>query len=589
MTAGLNMSDTQTHTATSRGSVRAWLWPLIRPLTPHLRELGLFSLFINLLALATPIFTLQVYDRVVFHAGLSTLQGLAIGMVLVLLFDFALRQGRSRLMQRVALKIDAALGRQLYDKITGVSLRELERRPTAYWQALFRDAEQVRNMVSGPNAVLLVDLPFVVLAIALIFVIAAPLVWVLALVLLAFVSVAWLSSVVVQRASRTERESGLTRDGLVAEMIAGRTTMKALALDDAMRPRWEDRHADTIEHAIVRGGRADSFGNMGSGLTIMTTVAMTSVGALAILNHEMTIGALIAANMLSARIINPLNQLVAAWRNLAIYRQSVGRLNEAFSLDEDRRHSEVELGRPQGILTVEGVTFRFEGAKRAAVENVRFTLKPGGLHGIVGHNGSGKTTLLKLMQGLYRPEDGRVLLDGADLEQFSRRELARWIGYVPQETFLFRGSVRDNLVAGREGVTDDQIVDAATRAGAHAFIVDLPDGYGADIGEAGARLSVGERKRLAIARMLVGDPPVLLLDEPAAGLDRPTEEQLRNLLAELSQTRNVVVVTHNPIVLAGCHNIIALDHGHVALAGPAHEIMPKLFRHTVSPPLERKA
>ncbi len=585
------MPDPNPHSPPTRptGSVRAWLWPMIRPLTPHLRELGLFSLFINTLALCTPVFTLQVYDRVVFHAGLSTLEGLAVGMVLVVMFDFALRQGRSRLMQRVALKIDAALGRALYDKITGVSLRVLELRPAAYWQALFRDAEQVRNMVSGPNAVLLVDLPFVVLAIALIFIIARPLVWVLALVLLAFVTVAWLSSLVVQRASRSERESGLSRDALVAEMIAGRTTMKALALDEALRPRWEDKHAETIERAIERGGRADSFGNMGSGLTMMTTVCMTSAGALAILNHEMTIGALIAANMLSARIINPLNQLVAAWRNLAVYRQSVGRLSEAFALDEDRRRSEVELTRPEGVLTVENVTFRFEGAKRSAVENVRFTLKPGGLHGIVGHNGSGKTTLLKLMQGLYRPDEGRVLIDGADLEQFTRRELARWIGYVPQETFLFRGSVRDNLAAGRDDVTDEEIVSAATRAGAHPFVIDLPDGYGADIGEAGARLSVGERKRIAIARMLVGDPPVLLLDEPAAGLDRPAEEQLRNLLAQLAQTHNVVVVTHNPIVLAGCHNIIALDHGKVALAGPAHEVMPKLFRHSVNPPLERKA
>ncbi len=554
-----------------------------------MRELILFSLFINTLALCTPIFTLQVYDRVVFHAGLSTLEGLAVGMLLVVIFDFSLRQGRSRLMQRVALKMDAALGRALYDKITGVSLRELERRPAAYWQTLFRDAEQVRNMVSGPNAVLLVDLPFVVLAISLIVIIASPLVWVLGLVLLAFFTVAWLSSVVVQRASRTERESGISRDALIAEMVAGRTTMKALALDDAMRPRWEDKHADTIERAILRGGRANSFGNMSSGLTMMTTVCMTSAGALAIIDHQMTIGALIAANMLSARIINPLNQLVAAWRNLAVYRQSVGRLGEAFAIEEDRRTSEVEFARPQGVLAVEGITFRFEGAKRPAVENVRFTVKPGGLHGIVGHNGSGKTTLLKLMQGLYRPADGRVLLDGADLEQFTRRELARWIGYVPQETFLFRGSVRDNLVAGREDVTDEQIVAAATRAGAHGFIVDLPDGYASDIGEAGARLSVGERKRIAIARMLVGDPPVLLLDEPAAGLDRPSEESLRNLLAELAQTRNVVVVTHNPIVLAGCHNVIALDHGRVALAGPAHEVMPKLFRHTVGPPLERKA
>jgi ABC-type bacteriocin/lantibiotic exporter with double-glycine peptidase domain len=570
--------------------VRDFLLSLARPLFPHLRELVLISLFVNLLALAAPVFTLQVYDRVVFHAGLSTLQGLAIGMVLVVAFDFALRQGRAKLMQRVALKLDVALGKRLYDKLTGLPLRLLEARPTAFWQTLFRDAAEVRNLIGGPNAVLLVDLPFVLLALGLIFVIAAPIVWVLAVALLAFLGLAWWSSHAVSRASRIERNTALDRESLIAELVAGRTTLKALALAEPLRARWENAHAEVIEKSLTRGGSVDSFGNIGVGLTILVTVALTTVGALAILDQRMSIGALIAANMLTARVISPLNQLVAAWRNLALYRAAALRLATVFAAEDERRVAEVTHARPQGVMTLENVRYRYEGAKRPAIDGIRFTLRPGGLHGIVGRNGSGKTTLLKLMQGLYRPEEGRILLDGADITQFTRGELAGWIGYVPQETFLFRGSVRDNIAVGQPDASDERILEAAKQAGAHFFIVDLPDGYATDIGEAGARLSVGERRAIAIARVLISDTPVMLLDEPTAGLDRPAEERLRNLLATLARTRNVIVVTHSPIVLSACNNVIAMERGKVVLAGPSHEVLPRLFGpHTAAPPLERKA
>jgi len=294
--------------------------------------------------------------------------------------------------------------------------------------------------------------------------------------------------------------------------------------------------------------------------------------------------------MLTSRVINPMSQLVAAWRNLALYRSAALRLATVFAAESDRREAEVEHARPQGVVTLEGTRFRFEGAKRPAIDGLRFTLRPGGLHGVVGRNGSGKTTMLKLIQGLYRPDEGRVLLDGADITQFTRPELARWIGYVPQETILFRGSVRENIAVGQPDTPDEKVLQAAKLAGAHFFIVDLPDGYATDIGESGARLSVGERRAIAIARALIADTPVLLLDEPTAGLDRPAEEHLRNLLSHLARTRNVIIVTHSPIMLAACHNVITLERGKVVLAGPSHEVLPRLFGpHNAPPPLERKA
>lgn len=199
------------------------------------------------------------------------------------------------------------------------------------------------------------------------------------------------------------------------------------------------------------------------------------------------------------------------------------------------------------------------------------------MHALVGRNGSGKSTLLKIIQGLYSPSKGRVLLDGADLSQFTREEISNWIGYVPQESILFTGTIRDNIVLRKTDATDEEVLKAAEEAGVHQFVIDMPDGYGTDIGESGANLSGGQRQRIAIARALIGDPPVMILDEPSSSLDRQAEQELRRTLVEIGRDRTVIIVTHSPILLAACDDLVAMDKGKVALAGPAQDILPKLF------------
>jgi ATP-binding cassette subfamily C protein LapB len=302
------------NTAVSDRPRRTWLDPVLKPLRPAFREAVILALFINLLALAPPVFVLQVYDRVVFYAGLSTLQGLVVGMAVALVFDFALRQARSRLLQRVALRIDVATGRLLFDKLMALPLRELEARTTAYWQTLFRDIDVVRNAYSGTTAVLLTDLPFALIFVGFVFVVAAPIAPVLLIVLPIFVLLAWRSTSALTAAAGAERQAGFGRDAFIAEAIAGRTTVKALALDAALRPDWEDHHAATIEQSVGRGGKADGYANLGVMLTLATTVLLTTVGALAIINQELSIGALIASNMLAGRIVGPFQQLAVNWR-----------------------------------------------------------------------------------------------------------------------------------------------------------------------------------------------------------------------------------------------------------------------------------
>jgi ATP-binding cassette subfamily C protein LapB len=557
---------------------RAWLVPLLEGLKPLFKEAVTLSFFINVLALAAPIFVLQVYDRVVFHSGLSTLAGLAVGMVFAVGFDFLLRQARAHLMQRVALKIDVTVARRLFTKVMALPLQSLERRPVSFWQLVFRDVEVTRNTVSGPTALLAVDLPFAVLFLALIFVIAWPVAWVLVIVVIAFTALAWRSGGAVGGAADKEKNIAIVRDALLAEVVTGRTTIKALSMADRMQQQWERAQSDTIAQSMKRGGQTDAFVNLGMMLTTTATVAMTTVGALAIIDQAMTIGALIAANMLAGRLLAPMNQLVGAWRSYAGFRQSVNRLGDIFAEAEDRQQSVVEMPRPKGRLALEQVYFNYAPGSAPVINGITLALPPTGVTAIMGMNGCGKTTLAKLLLGLYQPRKGRVLLDDADLAQFSRRDTARWMGYVPQDCVLFNGTIRDNICNVKPDADDPSILNAATLAQAHKLIVDLPQGYATQVGEGGSRLSGGMRQRISIARALLGDPSVLIMDEPTSSLDRQAEEELARVLHDLARTRPVIIVTHSPVLLQVCAHLLVMESGQVTFQGPPREVMADISR-----------
>ncbi|MGB1025924.1 MAG: ABC transporter transmembrane domain-containing protein, partial [Rhodospirillaceae bacterium] len=390
--------DTAAHQPEQKKSSTKWLRPFLKPVMPSFREVAVVSFFVNLAALATPVFVMQVYDRVVFHKGMSTLLGLAIGMAFMLTFDFILRQARSRIMQTVALRMEAQVARSLFAKVNALPLKILEGRPAEFWHLLFRDVDVVRNTLSGPSAVLVVDVPFSILFMAVIFILAPPLAWVLVVALVIFLTLAILSGRAVQSAADAEKESTIGRDGLLAEVLRGRATVKALSLGDAIRPHWEGKVAGQVERSIHRGGRTDMFSNLAMVMTIGTSVGMTVVGALAIMEQNLTIGGLIAANMMAGRLLSPLGQLVGAWRSYAAFGQSVKRLGEAFSLPEDREETLAAHPRPRGEVAAEEVVVSYPRASKPALKGVTCGFLPGGMTAILGTNGSGKSTLLKTLQ-----------------------------------------------------------------------------------------------------------------------------------------------------------------------------------------------
>ncbi len=555
----------------------SWLRGTLASLAGAFGEVWVFSLAVNTLALAVPVFVLQVYDRVVFHAGMSTLQGLVAGMVIAIAFDFILRQARARILQTVALRVDAVVGRRLFDKLLALPLRALERTTVNDWNTAFRDADVVRNTLSGSSAVLLCEFPFALLFAVLIWIIAAPIAWVLLLAVPLMAIIAWRSAAVMTAAASHERAGLHERDSFISEVVAARTTIKALGCEETMRSRWETSHCEAIERAARRGGRSDTYANLGTMLTMAASVLLTSVGALAILDQKMTIGALVATNMLSGRLIGPLAQLVGAWRGLVAFKMAVERLGTVFALDEQAAGRGVAMVRPGGTILVDGVVFAFAEGARPVIDGLTLEIPATGMHAVAGANGSGKTTLLKLIQGLYRPARGRILIDGADIGQFPRNEVARWIAYLPQDSVLFAGTIRDCIALRQPDATDADIVCAAERAGLYRDVAEMPQGYATNVGVNGRRLSAGQRQRVAIAGVLLGDPAIILLDEPTRDLDHESGLELRQSLRDLAETRCVIMVTHNLNLLSGCDSICRMQGGVVTMHGRSDEILPKLM------------
>jgi ATP-binding cassette subfamily C protein LapB len=553
-----------------------WLRDALLPLKPRFSEILLQSFFINLLALAVPLFSLQVYDRVIGHQGLTTLAALCIGIVLALGFDFLLRQTRSQMLQSTAVHIDAHLGRWLYGRFSALPLATLESRPANYWRGLFQDAQMIRSVFSGSSAVLVADLPFALVFLIVIISIATPIAWVLMLMIPAFVFLTWYSTRSLGSAAAGENRKNQHHDSFIAELLAGRTTVKSLMLDRILTPQWESLHASAIEESHRQGIRTDQAIAYGQVLSTLTMILLISFGALAIIEQQMTMGALIATTMLSNRIIQPLTQIVAQWRGFARCRQAIHQLDGLMQLPQETYEAAITRPRPQGFLTLENLSFTHAGREQPALSECSLRLQPNEMVGLVGLNGCGKSTLLKLMQGLYKPNQGRVLLDDIDIAQLSRRELSEWIGYVPQECFLFSGTIRDNLTKAWPEADDGSIRAAVTIAGAEKFINDLPEGFNTQIGENGHRLSGGQRQRLAIARALLRNPPVLLMDEVTSNLDTDSEAQLRLQLTALTAGHTILLATHSVPILRACHRIIVMEKGRIIADGNSAEVLDKL-------------
>lgn len=544
---------------------------------PALKRAALWSVPISLFGLLPSIFVLQVYDRVISRSAIATLVALVAGIFFFLGLEFALRSRRSRDLRNAGATIDHQVSQALLGSMLDRPLCVLESRPMSSWLMLFRDVGAVRGTVTGGLMSAIFDLPMALFALIVIGFVAWPVLPVVLvfLVLMSFLAWWWADEVRAGRVEETARARDLDR--IASEICRARETIKTLSQDGQVTGMWRQSYEHWLIESFRKNGELETAREASTVLMTVFSVLAVTAGAMAVTDQLMTVGSLMAVNMLAINALSPVAGLATNWRLLARASEAAARLETALAEPVDRPDGHLKLPRPKGRLRLEGVTFAFQENGSAVFDELDLEMGPGGLHVVVGRNGAGKSTLSKLLAGLYAPILGTVRLDEYDLTQFSRRELAQWISVLSQEVYWFSGPLIETLRRTTPGQSDEQIVAACRLSGAHEFISRLPDGYQTVVGEGGAGLSVGERRKLALAQLFLHKPAVLILDEPSNDLDFASETTLISALLAVARHRTVIVVTHSLRMATAAQQIYHVRGDGTIEQGAPAVMVPRLF------------
>jgi ATP-binding cassette, subfamily B, bacterial HlyB/CyaB len=564
-----------------------WFIPAIVKYRMLLSEVLVASFFLQLFALLTPLFTQVVIDKVLVHKGFTTLHVLAIGMIALALFDAVLGGLRTYLFSHTTNRIDVGLGARLFRHVLALPLAYFEARRVGDTVARVRELESIRQFLTSHSVTVVLDLLFTIVFLAVMWFYSP----VLTLIVMGSLPLYALLSVVITPAIRARLHEkfnrGAENQSFLVEAISGIQTVKALALEPPLLRKWEEQLAGYVRASFRTTSVMTVAGQTATCIQKVTVVAVLWVGAYRVIEGDLTIGQLIAFNMLSAQVTGPLLRLVNLWQELQQVGISVQRLGDILNTQPEPSYNPNRTTLPQvnGRILFEDVTFRYRPDGTEVLRKVSFAVVPGQVIGLVGRSGSGKSTIAKLIQRLYVPERGRILMDGVDLAQVDPAWLRRQVGVVLQENFLFNCSVRDNIALTDPGLAMEQVIQAAKLAGANEFILELPEGYDTMVGEHGCSLSGGQRQRIAIARALVVNPRILIFDEATSALDYESEAIIQHNMAQISKGRTVLIIAHRLSTVRPAHRIYVVEKGEIVEQGSHEELLhvkgfyTRLYRH----------
>ncbi|MGK0440460.1 MAG: subfamily B ATP-binding cassette protein HlyB/CyaB, partial [Pseudohongiellaceae bacterium] len=552
-----------------------WFIPAMVKYRKMFGEVLIASFFIQLFALVTPLFFQVIMDKVLVHKGLTTLEVLAFGFFVIALFNAILSGVRTYIFSHTTNRVDVELGSKLYNHLMGLPLPYFEARQVGQSVARVRELDTIRNFITGSALTLCIDLLFTFVFFAVMWYYSPK----LTLFVMATIPLYIILSVVVTpmlRARLDEKfKHGAENQAFLTESITGVETVKACAVEPQMQRKWEDQLAKYVNASFSTQHIGNISNQVAGFISKMTTLGIIFFGAYAVMAGELTVGMLIAFNMLAGQVSGPILKLVQLWQDFQQAGISVKRLGDILNTPREPgfNPNRSTLPQLQGKIELENVRFRYTPNGPVILDGINLLATPGEVIGIVGRSGSGKSTLTKLVQRFYVPEAGRVLVDGVDLGVVDTAWLRRSIGVVLQENFLFNRSIRENIALSNPGLPMEAVVQAAKLAGAHEFILELPEGYDNPVGEHGCNLSGGQRQRIAIARALITNPRILIFDEATSALDYESERVIQENMGAICKNRTVFMIAHRLSTVRQCDRIIVMDKGQIVESGNHDHLM----------------
>ena len=553
----------------------SWFIPALVKYRKPLRDVLIGSFFLQLMGLISPIFFQLVIDKVLVHQSLTTLDVLAIGLAVILIFETIMSGLRNWLFAHTTNRIDSELSSRVFRHLTALPLSYFEVRRVGDSVARVRELERIREFLTSNAVTLVIDLFFTVAYFAVMFIYSPFLTLVVALSIPLYILISVAISPSLRELLEEKFRRGAESQSFLVESVTGIGTLKAMAVEPQMRERWERLFSGYTQTGFSVAKLANWGSHLIQVVSKLTTVAILYFGAKAVIAGDLTVGSLVAFNMLAGRVASPILRLSQLWQDFQQVRISVDRLGDVLNAPAEPEHNPSRASLPpiQGQVSFDKVRFRYRPDTAEALRGVELEVRAGEMLGIVGPSGSGKSTLAKLVQRLYVPEQGRVLVDGVDLALVDPAWLRRQIGVVLQESILFNRTVRENIALADPARSMDAVITAAKLAGAHEFILQLGHGYDTVIDERGGNLSGGQRQRIAIARALLGDPRILILDEATSALDAESEEIIQRNLASIAEGRTVIIIAHRLSAVRQCDRIITVEQGEITEAGNHDELL----------------
>jgi subfamily B ATP-binding cassette protein HlyB/CyaB len=561
----------------------SWFIPSIVKYRRLLGEVLVVSLFLQVFALVSPLFFQVVMDKVLVHRGLTTLDVLVVGLTVVMLFESALTLLRTYVFSHTTSRIDVELGARLFRHLVNLPLAYFQARRVGDSVARVRELENIRSFLTGNSLTLVLDVLFSVIFIGAMFLYSGMLTLIVLASLPLYVLVS-LTVVPVLRARLNEKFArGAENQSLLVETITGIQTVKASALEPAIARRWDNQLAAYVS-ASFRTQALASYGHEAISLIGKLIGAATLwYGARLVMDQQLSVGQFVAFNMFAQRVAQPIMRMAQLWTDFQQTGISMARLGDILNTrTEVPATAAAQLPPLKGRIQFDQVAFRYRPEAPPVLQGLTLDIQPGEVIGIVGRSGSGKSTLTKLVQRLYSPEHGRVMVDGIDISLIDAAQLRRQVGVVLQENLLFNRSVRENIAITDPAAPIEAVIHAATLAGAHEFVSELPEGYDTVVGEQGGGLSGGQRQRIAIARALFTNPRILILDEATSALDYESEAILQRNMKAICQGRTVIIIAHRLSSVRRATRIIAMDKGRIVEQGSHDELIKQpqgLYAH----------